>query len=298
MAATLDIRTLSKNFGAVAALNGVNLSAAAGERIALLGHNGAGKTTLFKLILGFLAPDAGSINIAGAAPGSYTARKSISYLPENVAFPGNLTGAEVIALYARLKRSHLSNAALAVDRVGLAGAVSRRVGGYSKGMRQRLGLAIASLNAPALILLDEPTTGLDAQSRAEFYNHFRQLAENGATVLYSSHTLNDIGGNADRIIVLKSGKIVADGDEATLRARVKLPSKIILRFAEGDAEASARHLGGRVREGGHVIIDCAPEEKIATLARAIEKAHPLDIEIRDASLTEIFNAFSNGEDQP
>lgn len=295
MAATLDIRAVAKNFGAVAALAGVNISAAAGERIALLGHNGAGKTTLFKLILGFLSPDAGAIAIAGAAPGSTAARKAISYLPENVAFPGTLTGAEAIALYARLKRAAPASAAEALDRVGLAGAATRRINGYSKGMRQRLGLAIASLNAPSLILLDEPTTGLDAASRAEFYDRFRRLAANGATVVYSSHTLNDIAGNADRIIILKAGRIVAEGDEATLRAMTKIPSKIIFRFREAETEDAARAIGGRIEAGGEVVIDCAPQDKMATLARVLAATEPLDVEIRDASLSEIFTALSRDE---
>lgn len=293
--ATLNIRAVAKNFGAVAALAGVDLTAAAGERIALLGHNGAGKTTLFKLILGFLTPDAGAIAIAGAAPGSEAARKEISYLPENVAFPGMLTGAETIALYARLKRADPTRSAEALERVGLAGAAMRRINGYSKGMRQRLGLAIASLNAPSLILLDEPTTGLDALSRAEFYDRFRRLAENGASVVYSSHTLNDIGGNADRIIILKAGKIVAAGDEAALRAMAKIPTKIVLRFRETDADDAARAIGGRKEAGGEVVIECAPQDKMATLARTIAATQPLDVEIRDATLSEIFSVLSRAE---
>lgn len=298
MAATLDIRGVAKNFGAVAALAGVDLTAAAGERIALLGHNGAGKTTLFKLILGFLSPDAGAIAIAGAPPGSVAARKAISYLPENVAFPGTLTGAEAIALYARLKRADPASAAEALDRVGLAGAAMRRINGYSKGMRQRLGLAIASLNAPALILLDEPTTGLDAASRAEFYDRFRRLAASGATVVYSSHTLNDIAGNADRIIILKAGKIVADGDEAALRAMAGVPSKIVFRFPEAEIETAARAIGGRIETGGEVVIDCAPQDKVAAIARVMAERRPLDIEIRDASLSEIFTVLSRDEGRP
>lgn len=293
--ATLNIRAVAKNFGAVAALAGVDLTAAAGERIALLGHNGAGKTTLFKLILGFLTPDAGAIAIAGAAPGSEAARKAISYLPENIAFPGMLTGAETIALYARLKRADPARSAEALERVGLAGAAMRRINGYSKGMRQRLGLAIASLNAPSLILLDEPTTGLDALSRAEFYDRFRRLAENGASVVYSSHTLNDIGGNADRIIILKAGKIVAAGDEAALRAMAKIPTKIVLRFRETDADDAARAIGGRKEAGGEVVIECAPQDKMATLARTIAATQPLDVEIRDATLSETFSVLSRAE---
>jgi Cu-processing system ATP-binding protein len=296
MTAALEIRSLGKRFGSVKALDHVSLSAVNGERIALLGHNGAGKTTLFRLILGFLKPDQGSIRICANSPGSAPARRAISYLPENVAFPKNLSGDETISLYARLKRTPRRTALEALDRVGLSGVASRRVGDYSKGMRQRLGLAIASLGAPKLILLDEPTSGLDPQSRAEFYADFRHLSDSGATILFSSHTLNDVNGNADRIVILKSGTVVGEGSEGSLRAAARLPVTLILHVDSGEAEVVANRLGGRVNGAGTVRITCAAEEKMATLARAMEAGGAVhNIEIHDPSLAEIYCAYSSGE---
>ncbi|HXI85859.1 MAG TPA: ABC transporter ATP-binding protein [Parvularculaceae bacterium] len=296
MTEALEIRSVDMSFGAVKALNGVSLSAAQGERIALLGHNGAGKTTLFRLALGFLKPDHGSIRVCGDAPGGAAARRATAYLPENVVFPKNLSGREIILLYARLKATSRKAAFEALDRVGLSDAVARRVGEYSKGMRQRLGLAIASLGAPKLILLDEPTSGLDPQLRAEFYGAFRKLSEAGAAVLFSSHTLNDINGNADRIIILKSGAVVGDGSEEFLRAKARLPTTIVLHVDPGEAEAIANRFGGRVNGAGAVKLVCTADHKVATLARVIEAGAALrNIDIHDPSLAEIYRAFSGKE---
>lgn len=296
MTDALEIRALEKRFGAVKALSDVSFSAAPGERIALLGHNGAGKTTLFRLALGFLQADRGSIRVCGQAPGCVAARRAIAYLPENVVFPKSLSGRETAALYARLKRAPRHAACEALDRVGLADAASRRVGEYSKGMRQRLGLAIASLGAPKVILLDEPTSGLDPQSRAAFYESFQSLSQAGATILFSSHTLNDVNGNADRIVILKNGEIVGDGSEQALRAAARLPVTIVLHVAPDDTAAIADRLGGRVNGAGMVKLACAADRKMATLARLLSAGAGIrDIEVREPSLADIYGAYSGGE---
>jgi len=293
MTAVLDMQRVQKRFGPVKALDGVSFSVCPGERIALLGHNGAGKTTLFRLILAFLKPDAGSVKILGASPGAPSARRAISYLPESVAFPKNLTGAEVIALYARLKRTAQRDGVEALERVGLAAAAARRVGGYSKGMRQRLGLAIAALGHPKLVLLDEPTSGLDPQSRAEFYSYFDHLSDAGAAIIFSSHTLNDINSNAGRILILKSGALVGDGAEASLRESAGLLTTLRLRVDAAQASATAARLGGHVNGDGRIVIECAPDQKVATLARVMAAGEPFqDIDISDPSLADIFRAYS------
>ncbi len=292
MSAVLEIRNLTMRFGAVEALRGVTLQAGEGERIALLGHNGAGKTTLFRLLLGFLAPTKGAVAVCGARPGSTLARQAIAYLPENVAFPKNLTGIETAALYARLKRSTRRAALDALERVGLGAAGARRVGAYSKGMRQRLGLAIAALGAPRLILLDEPTSGLDPQSRSEFYEYFRTLSAAGATVLFSSHTLNDINGAADRIVILKAGSVVGDGAEPALRSAAALPVRLRLRTDENAAAAIAAKWNGRVTAPGAVEISCAADEKMPLLEQILEKRGDIhDVEIREPALSDVYRAL-------
>lgn len=292
MSAILEIRDLTMRFGAVEALRGVTIQAREGERIALLGHNGAGKTTMFRLLLGFLTPTTGAVAVCGAPPGGNVARKAISYLPESVAFPKNLTGVETTMLYARLKRSTRRAALDALDRVGLGPAGARRVGGYSKGMRQRLGLAIAALGAPRLILLDEPTSGLDPQSRSEFYQYFHNLSASGATILFSSHTLNDINGAADRIIILKAGAVVGDGAEPALRAAAALPVRMRLRTEENAEAAIAAMRGGRVTGPGAVEMTFAAEEKMQVLEQVLEKRGLIrDIEVLEPTLSDIYRAL-------
>ena len=138
-------------------------------RVALLGHNGAGKSTLMKIILGLIPYDSGEVMVCGAAPGSAAARRQVAYLPENVAFHPALTGQEQIAQYLSLRGESPKLALGLLDRVGLHQAATRRIGTYSKGMRQRVGLAQALIGKPRLLVLDEPTSGLDPVSRRDFY---------------------------------------------------------------------------------------------------------------------------------
>ena len=168
MTSTLTISDLTKRFGEVAALTGVSLTVAPGERVALLGHNGAGKSTLMKIILGLIPATGGQVTICDAAPGSAAARRAVAYLPENAAFHPALTGLEQTRHYLALRGEDPSKAMPLLEKVGLGHAARRRIGTYSKGMRQRVGLAQALIGHPRLLVLDEPTSGLDPVSRREF----------------------------------------------------------------------------------------------------------------------------------
>jgi Cu-processing system ATP-binding protein len=159
-------------------------------------------------------------------------------------------------------------------------------------MRQRLGLAIAALGAPRLILLDEPTSGLDPQSRSEFYGYFRNLSATGATILFSSHTLNDINGAADRIVILKAGAIVGEGEEAALRAAAALPVRLRLRTDENAAAAIAMMRGGRVAGPGVVEMTFPAEEKMQVLGQVLEKRGLIrDFEVMEPTLSDIYRAL-------
>ncbi|MDP2737453.1 MAG: ABC transporter ATP-binding protein, partial [Pseudorhodobacter sp.] len=166
---SLTLSQVTKAFDTTQALCGVGFSVAPGERVALLGHNGAGKSTLMKIILGLIAPDSGKVEVLGVAPGSSAARAATAYLPENVAFHPALTGLEQLRFYLRLRGENPALAMSLLERVGLADAAKRRIGTYSKGMRQRVGLAQALIGHPRLLVLDEPTSGLDPVSRRDFY---------------------------------------------------------------------------------------------------------------------------------
>jgi Cu-processing system ATP-binding protein len=210
--AIADVLKVSKHYGAIAAVRDVSFTLAGPETVALVGHNGAGKTTLMKLMLGLAHPTAGTIHVLGADPAARAsaARRRIGYLPESVSFNPALTGREILAFYARLQDVTPAAAFGLLDRVGLKDAASRAVGTYSKGMRQRLGLAQALIGSPQLLLLDEPTSGLDPALRQEFYGIVGELRDGGATVVLSSHALTEIEDRAERVIIMSGGSVVAD----------------------------------------------------------------------------------------
>lgn len=291
--ALLSVKDVSKNFGKLCALEGVTVEVAAGERVALLGHNGAGKTTLIRLVLGFTRPDRGAITIGGDSPGSEAARNRIAYLPESVTFPRALTGREIIRFYAKLKHASRPEAEAALERVGLAEAGDRRAGTYSKGMRQRLGLAQALVGKPRLMLLDEPTSGLDPLSRADFYQLVNDIAAAGTGIVLSSHSLDEIEARTDRIVILRSGRLVADAPLARLQAEAGLPIRISVRTKPGAVDAVNAQLGG-IRINGHAVeLVCPASEKMALL-QAIMALGPAvtDLEMRQSSLDEVYRHFS------
>jgi Cu-processing system ATP-binding protein len=193
--AAIHLEGVAKHYGALAAVRNITLQLGEGQTVALVGHNGAGKTTLFKLMLGLTRSSAGTIRVLGAdplSPDGQRARLEIGYLPENVVFSSTLTGLETLQFYATLKRRSRSECVALLERVGLAHAARKRVSTYSKGMRQRLGLAQAVIGAPRLLFLDEPTTGLDPLVRQSFYELVGELRGRGVTAILSSHALSEL----------------------------------------------------------------------------------------------------------
>ncbi|NYT72766.1 ABC transporter ATP-binding protein [Halomonas sp. QX-2] len=222
----IELQRVTKRHGPLVRLAEIDLTIKEGEMLALLGHNGAGKTTIMKLILGLIAPSSGHVDVLGGAPDGPHAerlRRQLGYLPENVTFYEQLTGREVLTYFARLKRADRHQVTVLLERVGLVEAADRRVKTYSKGMRQRLGLAQALLGSPRLLLLDEPTTGLDPAATRDFYQAVKALRDNGCTVLLSSHVLPGIEPYIDRALILGKGRRLALGSLEQLREEAKLP---------------------------------------------------------------------------
>ncbi len=281
---TIRVEGVSKRYGDAFAVREVDLDLAAGECVAMVGHNGAGKSSLIKLMLGLTTPTAGGIRVLGGDPASAAAshiRRQVGFLPESVAFHPSMTGRETLDFYARLKRVPRDGNDALFERVGLEpAAVKRRVGTYSKGMRQRLALAQALLGGPRVLFLDEPTTGLDPALRQSFYEIVRDLRDAGTTVLLCSHALTELEGQADRVVVMNRGRKVADGSLATLRGLAQLPVRIRLTLPSGEV----------------VETTCANDDKVATLRRiACEGPELADIEVVQPSLDEMYAHFLRRE---
>lgn len=297
MTATVTARldAVSKRYGTVRAADGVTLTLHRGQCVALVGHNGAGKSTLIKLMLGLIRPTAGRVEVLGtdAASRAFGAlRSAIGFLPENVVFPSAMTGAEVLAFYARLKGQPVRRNAALLERIGLADAAQRRVGTYSNGMRQRLGLAQALIGAPRLLLLDEPTSGLDPALRQDFYEIVGELARNGATVLLSSHALAEIEHRTDRVIALDRGRKIADGTLADLRHLSGFPTRIRIRLPEGvqfHPAALAGMAEHRVLTDGTVEIRCLDVAKLDVLRQLLAMSLTFaDIDVVSPTLDDIY----------
>lgn len=297
----IALEGVAKRYGAVQAVHNVSFALPQGARVALVGHNGAGKTTLMKLMLGLARPSAGRILMLGHDPaeGVTELRRHIGWLPENVSFNPALTGREVLRFFARLKGESTSAADAMLERVGLGAAGRRRVGTYSKGMRQRLGLAQALIGAPRALLLDEPTTGLDPEVRQGLYDTLAGLADGGTTVLLSSHALEELEGRVERVIILDHGRLVAAGSMAELRELARLPLRLRLTLAAPGAPPEWLVAAAELcRNDGRVLeFACAPEAKMALLRRAAGDGRIADIELHAPTLDELYAHFLRGHAQ-
>ena len=267
---TVVVSSVAKRYGNVSAVKDVSFTLGEGETVALVGHNGAGKTTIVKLLLGLIRPSEGTVEVLGEDParGDFAVRQRLGYLPESVAFHMALTGRETLAFYARLKRVDNSGVPELLDRVGLAAeAADRPVRTYSKGMRQRLGLAQALLGQPRVLLLDEPTSGLDPALRRRFYDLLGELRSSGTTILLSSHALTELEDRADRVLIINQGVKIADGTLDSLRGIARLPTRISVTQKSGDTVRSwmsTRHVWTKTGSGTFEV-EVPMEDKVSLL---------------------------------
>ena len=223
----IRISGITKSFGDVEVLRGVDLSVAAGSIVALLGSNGAGKTTLVRILTTLLRPDGGTAIVDGfdIVTRAADVREVVSLTGQFAAVDGILTGRENLVLIARLR--HVDEPARVADellaRFALTDAADRRVATYSGGMRRRLDIAMSLIGAPRVVFLDEPTTGLDPQARLEVWRCIRELAERGTTVLLTTQYLDEAEQLADRIAILHEGRVLVEGTLAELKALLPAP---------------------------------------------------------------------------
>jgi Cu-processing system ATP-binding protein len=287
--------SVSKHYGKVAAVEDVSLALHPGEATALVGHNGAGKTTLIKLLLGLVRPSRGSVAVLGVDPAGRQgaqARRALGFLPENVAFHGAMTGTELMKFYARLKGQPVARNRDLLARVGLAEAANRRVSTYSKGMRQRLGLAQTLIGDPRLLLLDEPTSGLDPASRAEVFDMIDALRADGATILVSTHALAEVGERVDKVAVLHKGALLHAGSLADLRRETGAETRMRLRVQTCTTGTVLQNLPDGVRcasrDATHLELFVPDDRKMAVLRQLTDMPNVEDVEMTTPGLEELY----------
>ncbi|WP_298581309.1 ABC transporter ATP-binding protein [uncultured Luteimonas sp.] len=294
---------VTRRYGDVVAVRDVSLALRAGEATALVGHNGAGKTTLIKLLLGLVRPDEGSVHVAGLDPAGAQgaqARRALGFLPENVAFHGAMTGHELMAFYAGLKRQSPRRNPELLSLVGIADAAHRRVSTYSKGMRQRLGIAQALIGEPKLLLFDEPTSGLDPASRLDVFNTIDMLRGSGATVLVCTHALAEVEHRVDRVAVMHRGTLLAAGTLAELRAGVVPDAGLRLRVRDCETTQLLAALppGSRctARDGDVLALSVPAAGKMAALRALAAMGDAVeDVETRAAGLEDLYRRLVERE---
>ena len=245
--ALIELRELSKAYGDVTALAGLDLDVPDGCLYGLLGPNGAGKTTTLRILATLLAPDAGRVCIDGidALQDPRAVRQRLGYVAQEVAIDKILTGRELLQLQGDL--FHLSKPLRdariddLIDRLAMQGWIDRRCGTYSGGMRRRLDLAAGLLHRPKLLVLDEPTVGLDIESRAAIWDLLRQLVREGTGVLLSSHYLEEVEALADRMAIIDAGRVIAEGTPEGLKQRLG-GDRVTLRIREFSDAAEAERV--------------------------------------------------------
>ena len=291
----VEIQGVNQRYGSMTVLHDLDLTLGEGEVLGLFGHNGAGKTTSMKLILGLLTPSEGQVRVLGRAPHDPEVRRQLGYLPENVTFYPQLSGRETLRHFARLKGASLAQVDELLEQVGLAHAAARRVKPYSKGMRQRLGLAQALLGDPRLLLLDEPTVGLDPIATGDLYQLIDRMRQRGTSVILCSHVLPGVEAHINRAAILAKGRLQAVGSLAQLRVEAGLPVRIrasgigdsagwLQRWAA--AGHSARSLGER-----SVEVSAINGHKLPLLRELLGESEPDDIEIHQPSLEDLYRYY-------
>jgi ABC-2 type transport system ATP-binding protein len=254
---------LRKKYGKRAAVDDVSLEVGRGEVVGLLGPNGAGKTTVIKMLLGLVRPDAGEVMLLGRPATDPAARVRVGYLPELFRYQPWLTAAEVLALHVRLSGigvpAREQRACLAL--VGLADRAADRVGGFSKGMQQRLGLAVALVAGPELVVLDEPTSALDPLGRVDVRDIVLSLRSRGVAVLLNSHLIGEVERVCDRVVILDRGRVAASGTLDELLGQREVRLHLTDRPAAAEERLAA---AGRVERAGDWFTVALPADDDGT----------------------------------
>lgn len=288
----VELENIEKHYQSVHALQKLDLALEQGEVLGLFGHNGAGKTTTIKLILGLIKPSAGYVRVFNEDPAGDNAhflRRQLGFLQENVSFYEQMTGLEVLNYFAKLKGCDKKQTKTLLEQVGLELAAKRRVKTYSKGMRQRLGLAQALLGGPKLLLLDEPTVGLDPIATQDFYHTIATLKEQGSTIILCSHILAGVEKYIDRALILGQGHLLAEGSLADLRQQTELP---VTFFIQGSDIRLPKHLEAiSTSHKSGIQLSVSQQEKMTTLQQLINNPSLQNIDVHMPTLEDIYTHY-------
>jgi ABC-2 type transport system ATP-binding protein len=292
----VDLTRVHKSFGHVHAVNGVDIKIAAGEIVAFLGPNGAGKTSTIDIILGLSRPDSGQVAVFGMHPRQAISRGLISAVMQTGGLLKDLTVWETVEYTASLFAQSQSPREV-LSRAGISEIADRRVGKCSGGEQQRLRFAMALMSDPELLVLDEPTTGMDVEGRRGFWAAIRKDAEQGRTVLFATHYLEEADAYADRIVLLRHGQIVADGTAAEIKA--KAAGRTVRATLEGASEAMLREVPGadtvEVR-GETVLIHSNDSDAVARYL--LTRTSARDLEITARGIEAAFLALTGDDAEP
>jgi ABC-2 type transport system ATP-binding protein len=299
--AAVSLRRLTKRYGQVTAVDGLDLTIYPGEVVALLGPNGAGKSTTLDMLLGLARPDAGAATLFGRAPAEAIRRGQVGALLQSGGLLPDLTVREIVQLAGSLHHRHRPIAEV-LDRAGIADLATRRVGRLSGGQQQRVRFAMALVADPDLIVLDEPTTGLDVEARRAFWTQMREETSRGRTVpgcpptapkavLFATHYLDEADAYADRIVLMRAGRVVADGTASQIKAVVS--GRTIRATLPGADLATLAALPGvdQVESRGEsVLMHCTDSD--AALRALVRTMPARDIEVVSRGLEDAFIALT------
>lgn len=294
--AVIETVDLTKRFKEVLAVDSLSMKVQKGEIFGFLGPNGAGKSTTIKMVMGLFHPTSGSAFINGkpAGPDSVELRRDIGFLPERISFYDNLTPIQTLNFYCELRGADKSVVPSLIKEVGLEHAANRKVGTFSKGMVQLLGVAQAMIGNPSIYIMDEPTGGLDARWVKAVRDKIRTLNEQGATIIFSSHILSEVQALCHRIAIIDKGRLVVDGTVEDISNRLCIMPRLWIQTSGVDQEAisAIRSIAG-VEEvtvnDADLLVTCETDARMNVMAALRERGVVVnDFKTIDPSLEEAF----------
>src|SRR5690554_473142 len=283
----VELKNVRQKYGQMLVLDDNSWQLGEGQVLGLFGHNGAGKTTTVRLILGLIEESAGQVNVLGGRAQDAKIRQQIGFLPENIMFYPQLTGTETLQYFARLKGASSQQVGTLLEQVGLSAASNKKVKTYSKGMRQRLGLAQALLGDPRLLIMDEPTVGLDPIATQSLYRLMEQLRSQGTSIIICSHVLPGVESYIDKAVVMARGRLEVVGDLYQLREHAGLPVRIRVRGLEGRELALPGIDSRNTLHDGWEELAVRPQSRLEVVSRLLQE-QPQDLEVRPPSLEDLY----------